>query len=104
MTKRLVLTLVVATFWLVNGLFCFCEKGITGSSASGKVFACADEPLPAAPETGTDDCCVCCGHLVFTPINFVTIPHHFTEQEFSLQSLVFSNQSSSRSIYRPPEA
>jgi len=104
MAKRSFLILVVATFWLVNGLFCFCEKGITGSFASEKASACSGEPFQPTSESGDDDCCVCCGHLVFISGNFVNIVHHFIQQEFSLQSLVFSDQFSFRSIDHPPKA
>jgi hypothetical protein len=104
MKKRAVLVFIVATFWLVNGLFCFCEMGITGPFASGNISACTDEPLSSAPETSDDDCCVCCGHFVFTPANFVTVEHHFIQQNFLLQSFPFSNQSGFRSVYHPPKA
>ena len=103
MTKRAVLILVMATLWLGEGLFCFCPVEKT-SSAVCQSDGCTDEPASPVSDTGNKDCGLCCGHFVSTSENFATIDHHLIQEEFSLQNLDFSDQSSFRSIYHPPKA
>ena len=103
MSKKNILLLLVAIFWLVNGSFCFChEETVVGSHEKNPV-ACAHEtsaPLEGSP----DECGSCCGHLVFT-LEILAGSFGLPSQEsFAVEILTSSEQLHFRSIYHPPKA
>jgi len=104
MSKKNLLTLIVAVFWLINTSFCFCWEEGLAKTIWADAAPCANCPSHSSSDSSSDDGSPCCGNQVCAteiPAEISSLP---PQGNFVVESLTFSDQSNFRSIYHPPKA